>query len=63
MLPDFVGFGSVLTRKDVAKLIGNSVPPPLSFAIGKMLIPLLRDLRSPDNNHCSPVKLKNDPDA
>ena len=44
MLPDFVDFKPVSTRKDLAKLIGNSVPPPMSFAIGKILIPLLRDL-------------------
>ena len=42
MLPDFVDFGAVTARKHLAKLIGNSVPPPLSFAIGKMLIPHLK---------------------
>ena len=44
MLPDFVDFSSVLARKNLAKLIGNSAPPPLSFAIGKMIIPLLESL-------------------
>lgn len=44
MLPDFIDFGSVQARKHLAKLIGNSVPPPLSFAIGKMMIPSLRGL-------------------
>ena len=44
MLPDFMDFDSVSTRKDLAKLIGNSVPPPLSFAIGTMLIPHLESL-------------------
>ena len=42
MLPDFVDLTSVMARKDLAKLIGNTVPPPLSFAIGKMVIPFLR---------------------
>ncbi len=44
MLPDFVDFSSVTARKHLAKLIGNSVPPPLSFAIGKMVIPFLKDV-------------------
>lgn len=44
MLPDFVDFGAVPARKHLAKLIGNAVPPPLSFAIGRMTIPLLRGL-------------------
>ena len=56
MLPDFVDFSSVLTRKDLAKLVGNSVPPPMSFAIGKMLIPLLRDLPPPDHERRTSVK-------
>ena len=43
MLPDFVNFSSVTARKHLAKLIGNSVPPPLSFAIGKGIIPFLKD--------------------
>ena len=43
MLPDFVDFSSVTARKHLAKLIGNSVPPPLSFAIGKRIIPFLKD--------------------
>ena len=45
-LPDFVNFGSVPSRKHLAKLIGNSVPPLLSFAIGKTVIPLLKNLRT-----------------
>ena len=44
MLPDFVDFSSVTARKHLAKLIGNSVPPPLSSAIGKMVIPFLKDI-------------------
>lgn len=44
MLPDFVDFSSVSARKHLAKLIGNSVPPPLSFSIGKMIIPFLKRL-------------------
>ena len=44
MLPDFVDFSCVSARKHLAKLIGNSVPPPLSFAIGKTLIPSLKGL-------------------
>ena len=43
MLPDFVDFSSVTARKYLAKLIGNSVPPPLSFDIGKRIIPFLKD--------------------
>ena len=38
MLPDHVDFRSVRTRKHLATLIGNSVPPPLSFELGKRLI-------------------------
>ena len=41
-LPDFVDFSSVPSRKHLAKLIGNSVPPILSYIVGKMAIPLLR---------------------
>lgn len=44
MLPDYIDFSCVPTRKSLAKLIGNSVPPPLSFAIGKSLIPSLKGL-------------------
>ena len=44
MLPDFVDFSSVTARKHLAKLIGNSVPPPLSSAIGKKVIPFLKDV-------------------
>ena len=43
-LPDFVDFRSVPARKYLAKLIGNSVPPLLAFAIGKLVIPLLKSL-------------------
>ncbi len=46
-LPDFVNFGSVPARKHLAKLIGNSVPPLLSFAIGKEVIPLLKSESQP----------------
>ena len=42
-LPDFVNFRTVPARKHLAKLIGNSVPPLLSYAIGRSVIPLLRD--------------------
>ena len=48
-LPDFVNFGSVPARKHLAKLIGNSVPPLLSFAIGKSVIPFLKSLSQPAN--------------
>ena len=41
MLPDFVDLGTVSVRKHLAKLIGNAVPPPLSFALGQKIIPLL----------------------
>ena len=44
MLPDYVDFSSITARKHLAKLIGNSVPPPLSFVIGKMTIPHLRGM-------------------
>ena len=43
-LPDFVNFKEVPARKHLAKLIGNSVPPLLSYAIGKLVIPLLKSL-------------------
>ena len=43
-LPDFVNFGSLPARKHLAKLIGNSVPPLLSFTIGKSVIPFLKSL-------------------
>ena len=48
-LPDFVNFGSVPSRKHLAKLIGNTVPPLLSFAIGKTVIPLLMNLPTSSN--------------
>lgn len=44
MIPDFVDFSCVTARTHLAKLIGNTAPPPLSFAIGKALIPLLKGL-------------------
>ena len=44
MLPDYVDFNSVSTRKHLAKLIGNAVPPPLTFTLGKMLIPKIKSL-------------------
>ena len=43
-LPDFVNFRAVSARKHLAKLIGNSVPPLLSYAIGRSLIPVLRGM-------------------
>ena len=43
-LPDFVNFKAVPARKHLAKLIGNSVPPLLSYSIGKSVIPLLKSL-------------------
>ena len=43
MLPDYVDFGSVRTRKSLSTLIGNAVPPPLTFELGKRLIPYLKD--------------------
>ena len=46
-LPDFVNFGSASARKHLAKLIGNSVPPLLSFAIGKEVIPFLKSVSQP----------------
>lgn len=44
-LPDFVNFRDVPARKHLAKLIGNSVPPLLSYAIGKSIIPFLKSSR------------------
>lgn len=41
MLPDYVDFSSVRTRKGLAKLIGNAAPPPLAFVIGIAMIPTL----------------------
>ena len=43
-LPDFVNLKEVSARKHLAKLIGNAVPPLLSYAIGKLVIPLLKSL-------------------
>ena len=44
MLPDFVDFSTVRTRKQLAKLIGNSVPPPLTYELGKKLMPHLKGI-------------------
>ena len=44
MLPDYVDFGSVRTRKNLSKLIGNAVPPSLTFELGKRLIPYLKGI-------------------
>ncbi len=44
MIPDFVDFSTVTARKHLAKLIGNSVPPPLAFVTGKLMIPHLRGM-------------------
>lgn len=44
MLPDFVDFGLVRTRKQLAKLIGNSAPPPLTSELGKKLIPHMKGM-------------------
>ena len=41
MLPDFVDLGSIRIRKHLSKLIGNAVPPPLSYALGLGIIPSL----------------------
>ena len=41
-LPDSVNFEDVPARKHLAKLIGNSVPPLLSYTIGKSVIPLVK---------------------
>ena len=53
-LPDFVNFKAVPARKHLAKLIGNSVPPLLSYAIGKSVIPLLRDMPQPSEEVGTP---------
>ncbi len=52
-LPDFVNFSIVQARKQLAKLIGNTVPPLLSFSIGKKVIPLLYDLSTSSIKHGS----------
>ena len=49
MLPDYVDLSSVRTRKQLAKLIGNTVPPPLTFELGKKLIPHLKGKSDPHN--------------
>ena len=46
MIPDYVDLGSVLLRTRLAKLIGNAVPPPLSYALGQQIIPALVDTDS-----------------
>ena len=54
MLPDYVDFGSVRTRKNLSTLIGNAVPPPLTFELGKRLIPYLKGIpTSSDGCHKS----------
>ena len=54
MLPDYVDFGSVRTRKHLSTLIGNAVPPPLTFELGKRLIPQLKEKQaSTDECHKS----------
>ena len=63
MLPDFVDFKLISTRKKLAELIGNAVPPQLSFAIGKMLIPLLKDLPPPSGARETPANHRGEPDA
>lgn len=49
MLPDFVNLRAVPARKHLAKLIGNSVPPLLSYAIAKSVIPLLKGMPQPSS--------------
>lgn len=46
MLPDYVNLRAVMTRKNLSKIIGNAVPPPLSYSLGKLIIPKLKDVRS-----------------
>ena len=41
MLPDFVNFSTVRARKHLAKLIGNAVPPSLSYEIATAVVPKL----------------------
>ena len=48
MLPDYVDFSKATARKHLSKLIGNAVPPPLTFELGKRLIPSLKEMRAPD---------------
>ena len=43
MLPDFIDFGFIRRRGSLAKLIGNAAPPPLSYLIGKLVIPSLAE--------------------
>ena len=42
MLPDYLDFGLVQSRKNLAKMLGNAVPPSLTFELGKRLIPCLK---------------------
>ena len=51
MLPDFVDFDTIRTRGALAKLIGNAAPPPLAFAVGKALIPVLTNSEMPDRGY------------
>lgn len=55
MLPDFVDFSTVRARKHLAKLIGNAVPPSLSYEIAKTVIPKLvaGSMREHRSNHSS----------
>ena len=53
-LPDFVNFKAVPARKHLAKLIGNTVPPLLSYAIGKSVIPLLKSSAQPSEMQGKP---------
>ena len=47
MLPDYMDFSKATTRKHLSTLIGNAVPPPLTFELGKRLIPYLKDKPTP----------------
>ena len=55
-LPDFVDFKHVPARTHLAKLIGNSVPPLLSYAIGKSIIPLLNSSRQASDGHGTSIR-------
>ena len=53
-LPHFVNFRAVPARKHLAKLIGNTVPPLLSYTIGKSVIPLLKSMPQPSEEAGAP---------
>ena len=54
MLPDCMDFSKATARKHLSKLIGNAVPPALTFELGKRLIPYLKDIpTSSDGCHKS----------